>query len=291
MASLDELKIGFLPREGFEGWKIEDVCKTLSDIGYRAVEWSRHHFKPREMSSSELQRLVQVAGDFGLEVSDIFVALDYITKDPAVTRDNIELTKECIAAAADIGVHVINCHPGPQRWEPNHVRIPEDMSESEAWDRAFAAYDEIVPIAEKHKVYLAVEGVWGMVTHDFYTTLPLINRYDSEYMAITMDPSHGNLWGNPIPWVIKQWGSKIRHAHLKDSIGKPGYDGDTFIFPILGEGTIDWKAYFAAMQDVGYDGCYIVEYESWFYYNKVLKGDMVAAARLSYDCVKALLDE
>ena len=289
MTSINDLTIGFLPREGFEEWTPEDICRELSGIGYRAVEWSRLHFKPREMSPADLKRLVTVAGDFGMVVSDVFVALDYITKDDKLTKNNIELTKECIEAAADIGVHVINCHPGPQRWMPNHVRIPQEMSESTAWQMAFDAFDQIVPVAEKHKVYLAVEGVWGMVTHDYYSTLPLINRYDSEYIAITMDPSHGNLWRNDIPWVIGQWGQRIKHAHLKDSVGLPGYDGDSFIFPLLGEGQIDWKAYFAAMDSVGYDGAYIVEFESFFYWEKVLKKDMLAAAKISWDCVEALL--
>jgi hypothetical protein len=47
--------------------------------------------------------------------------------------------------------------------------------------------------------FLARESVWGMVTHDYFSTLPLIKRYDSLYQAITMDPSHGNLWRNDIP--------------------------------------------------------------------------------------------
>ena len=69
-----------------------------------------------------------------------------------------------------------------------------------------------------------------MVAHDYYTTLPLFNRYDSEYLAINMDPSHGSLCRNDIGWVVRQWNKRIRHAHLKDAIGRPGYDGDDFMF-------------------------------------------------------------
>jgi len=289
MSIKDNIRVGFLPREGFETARPEDICRDLSAIGYQAVEWSRHHFNPRTKTPAELKQLVTIAAEHDMAVSDIFVALDYVTKDEKVAEDHIQWTIECIQAAAEIGVHTINCHPGPQRWEPNHVRIPEDMSEAAAWDMAFHAYDQIVPVAEKYKVYLAVEGVWGMVTHDYYTTLPLMNRYDSEYMAITMDPSHGNLWRNNIPWVIQQWNKKIKHAHLKDSVGTPGYDGDTFIFPILGEGQVDWNGYFTAMNDIDYQGYYIVEFESFFYFNQICKGNMLQAAKLSWDCVQALL--
>ena len=289
MSLQDNVRIGFLPREGFENAAPEDICRDLSAIGYKAVEWSRHHFNPRTRSPAELKRLVEVAADFDMAVSNIFVALDYVTRDDAVAEDNIALTKECMEAAAEIGVNVINAHPGPQRWEPNHIRIPQDISEGAAWDMAFHAFDQLVPVAEKHEVYMAIEGVWGMITHDFYSTLPLMNRYDSEYMAITMDPSHGNLWRNDIPWVVRQWNKKIKHAHLKDSVGTPGYDGDTFIFPLLGEGQVDWPGYFTAMQEVGYEGYYIVEFESFFYYDKVFKGDMLKAAQLSWDSIQAIL--
>lgn len=288
MAVGKNMKFSFLPREGFEHWKPEDVCRELSRIGYQGVEWSRHHFKPREMSPREMEGLVSIPADFGMEVSEIFIALDYVVRDEAVRTDNIELTRECITAAAEIGVPIVNVSTGPQRWVPGYVRIPEEMSEGAAWDMVFDAFDQIVPLAEENKVYLAVEGVWGMIAHDYYTTLPLFTKYDSEYLAVNMDPSHGNLCRNDIAWVIRQWGRKIKHCHLKDSAGRPGHDGDTFIFPMLGEGQVDWKAFFAALEEIGYRGFCSVEFESFFYYERILKGDMLAAARTSWDLIQAL---
>ncbi|MEK7376242.1 MAG: sugar phosphate isomerase/epimerase, partial [Candidatus Margulisiibacteriota bacterium] len=119
----------------------------------------------------------------------------------------------------------------------------------------------------------------------------LFMRYNSEYLAINMDPSHGNLCRNDIPWVIRRWNKKIKHVHLKDSVGLPGHDGETFIFPILGEGQVDWKNFFAAMKEIGYSGFYSVEFESFFYYNRVLKGDMLNAAKISLDNIQRLINE
>jgi sugar phosphate isomerase/epimerase len=282
------LKFGFLPREGFENRRPEDICRELSRIGYRGVEWSRHHFKPREMSHSELHRLVNIPADFQMAVSAIFIALDYVSTDSAKRKDNILLTAECIEAAASIGVHTVNVSTGPQRWVPDHVRIPEEMHEGLAWDMVFAAFDELIPIAEKFRVYLAVEGVWGMLAHDYYTTLPLFQRYRSDYLAINMDPSHGTLYRNDIAWVIRQWGNRIRHCHLKDAAGLPGRDGDTFVFPLLGEGLVDWQAFFCSMASIRYQGFYSVEFESLQYLNRVLNGDIVAAARLSWKAIQQL---
>ena len=145
MGTADTWKIGFLPREGFEEWAIEDICRELAAIGYKAVEWSRIvHFKPRERSPAELKRLATVPADFGLEVCSLHTELGYVITDEAKRRDNIELTKLCIEAAADIGVHTVGVTPGPQRWLPGHVRIPEDISEGAAWAMLFEAFEEIL---------------------------------------------------------------------------------------------------------------------------------------------------
>lgn len=44
-----------------------------------------------------------------------------------------------------------------------------------------------------------------------------------------------------------------------------------------------------AMDDIGYHGFYSVEFESFFYYEKVLKGDMLSAARISWDQIQRLI--
>ena len=282
-------KIGYLPREGADHLSPEEICRGLSQIGFKGVEWSRYHFKPREMTTAALKKLVTIPADFGMEVSEIFIALDYVVTDEARRKDNIELTKECVAAAAEIGVNVVNVSTGPQRWMPNHVKIPQEMSEGTAWEMVFEAFDQIIQVAEQKQVYLAVEGVWGMISHDYYTTLPLFDRFKSEYLAINMDPSHGSLCRNDVGWAVRQWNKRIKHVHLKDSIGKSGYDGDDFIFCLLGEGQVDWNAFFSAMRDIGYDGIYSIEFESFKYYRQILSNDMFAAAKLSWDCVQKLL--
>ena len=44
-----------------------------------------------------------------------------------------------------------------------------------------------------------------------------------------------------------------------------------------------------AMQSIGYEGFYSVEFEAFLYLNKVLKGDMLSAARLSWENINALV--
>jgi len=51
---------------------------------------------------------------------------------------------------------------------------------------------------------------------------------------------------------------------------------------------VPWAEFFAAVEDIGYEGYLSVEFESWEYYRQVLGGDPLAAARLSRELLAHL---
>jgi sugar phosphate isomerase/epimerase len=64
--------------------------------------------------------------------------------------------------------------------------------------------------------------------------------------------------------------------------------GEDFMFPLIGEGSVDWDGFFLALDEIGYSGYLTVEYESFDYYEKILKKDPVKAAELSMEQLKQL---
>jgi sugar phosphate isomerase/epimerase len=103
-----------------------------------------------------------------------------------------------------------------------------------------------------------------------------------------MDPSHYALYRNDLPWVVKRLGDKIRHVHMKDVFGKPGVHKEDFMFPLLGEGMINWKRFLEALDSVGYKGYFSVEFESFGYYYNILESDPIRAAETSMKQLKML---
>ena len=273
-------KLAFMASLGYARRPAAEVVASLKALGYDGVEWTMSHFNPRTKSHAELEELVGQTRDAGLEVSEVCVQQDLITLDEAARQDRIALELECIEAAAATGVKALNFFTGPAPWNPKAPKIPADISEGAAWDMLLDAFDRLVPAAERAGVHIAVEGVWGMLCHDFYTTSHLIRHYGSANLGVNFDPSHDILVGNlDSGWIARQWGDAIKHMHLKDAVGvaEPG----KFIFPLLGEGRVDWKGLFAALHEIGYDGFMSVEFESFTYYNTVLGGDVEEAARIS----------
>ena len=93
-----------------------------------------------------------------------------------------------------------------------------------------------------------------------------------------------------VGWLVREWGPFIRHVHIKDVIGVPGRDGDQFMFPLIGEGRVDWSEFFAALAAIQYRGYMSVEFESYKYYRTILKSDPAAASAISMAQLRALED-
>lgn len=278
---------GFMASLDFHSWPAEDVVRCLADLGYQAVEWTLAHFHP-ERRPDELADLVRIPERYGLVASEVVVQQDFVTLDRAAYEERVQLVADCIAAAARAGITTLNLFTGPAPWDPSAPRLGLDIGEGQAWALVLQAFERLLPLAEHHRVYLAVEAVFGHLCHDYYTLRELLDRFESEFLGVNLDPSHFQLYGNDVPWAVRRLGSRIRHVHLKDVAGRPGMVGQHFIFPLLGEGTVDWAAFARALDEVGYTGALSVEFESFAYYARVLGKDPVRAAALSMEQINCL---
>ncbi len=274
---------------GYASMKPEAVVQSLAAIGYDAVGWTLAHFNPRVHTTEQLELLTYVARQAGLEVGEIVVQQDLVCLDEDLRADRLRFCLECIDAAANCGLDLLNFFTGPAPWDPKAPVIGSDMLEGAAWDMVLRAYEQIADAAEKKRVRIAVEGVWGMLCRDYYSTRRLIDHFDTPWLGVNLDPSHDILEDNlDSAWIVREWGiERIHHIHLKDAIGEPRMG--KFLFPMLGEGLVPWKAFFQALDDIGYNGFCSVEFESFAYHDRVLKGNTEQAARLSYEQVQALL--
>ncbi|HOZ48158.1 MAG TPA: sugar phosphate isomerase/epimerase family protein [Candidatus Hydrogenedentes bacterium] len=284
-----EDRIAFLAGLGFSSMPADKVVSELKALGYAAVEWTLAHFNPRGQTAAERQAVVDMTHQGGLAVSELVVQQDYVCKDDKAREDRVALTLECIDACAEAGITTVNLFTGPAPWDPQAPKVPSDISHGMAWDMIIDSFDRIVSALERRKVHGAVEGVWGHLCNDYFTTRPLIDHYNSPFLGVNFDPSHGVLKGNfDTGWIVRHWGKDaIKHVHLKDAIGIP--EDGRFLFPFLGEGRVDWKGMFSALAELGYEGYLSIEFESFTYHRQVLHGNTVEAARRSIADAKALM--
>jgi len=280
-------KYAFLASLGFGAMEPAQVVGTLAELGYDGVEWTLAHFNPQAHSADQLAAVAEATRAGGLGISELVVQQDMVQLDATRFDAHCRLIEDCIRAAADHGIPALNVFTGPAPWDPSAPKLGQDISHGAAWDLVRRAYERVLALAEERKVFLAVEAVWGHLARDYYTLQELFRQVPSPYLAVNMDPSHF-AYRNDIAWSVKQLADKIVHVHLKDAIGLDTRQPGDFIFPLLGEGMIDWTAFFAALDDIGYTGYCSVEFESFTYYQRVLGGDVKRAAALSMEQIRAL---
>jgi len=282
-------KIAFMSSLGYAEMAPEKVINSLASCGYEAIEWTLSHYNPRNHTPTQNKRLVEMTRNAGLEVSEFVAQIDVICLNEAERRDRIALGLECLQAAAECGVSTLNFFSGPATWVPTAPVVNRDISLGAAWDMVYAAFDQFVPAAQKAGVFIALEGVWGQLCHDFYSTSLLVNHYHNPHLGVNLDPSHDILVGNlDSGYIARQWGAeRIRHVHLKDAIGVPR--AGWFLFPLLGEGLVPWTDFFKALDDMGYSRYCSVEFESFDYHDRVLHGNTEEAARISRAHIRELL--
>ncbi len=255
-----------------------EAIKVLGEGGFDGVEWMLgHHFN----SVGELRALVQKTRYRKLQVSNIMCWQDFVTKDESSRKRRVAVIEKYIQGASALEIPILNVFTGPMTWSPEYEKIGRDISEERAWNTVKDSFSSIVESAEKNNVIITVEAVFGMLVHDYYTMRELLSYFDSKYLAVNLDPSHLALYGNDPAWAITRLGTKVRHVHVKDVAGKAGVLGEDFNFPFLGEGVVQWRPFFDALESVGYSGFLSLEFENDSYLNNVCDGNWRVAARES----------
>ena len=281
-------KVGFMPNGNLLEMPLEECCAVLKDIGYDAIELSGEYLK-NFGTAGELSAQLYKITRAGLELSEVVVQQDYITADTSSQKKAVEITKEYVSRLSDAGVRIFNLFTGPRPWIPGRITVGDQISMGQAWDILFAAFDELVPFAEKSGVSLAVENVWGMLCHDFYTTHYLISHYNSPALGVNFDPSHDQLSGNmDMEFIIRAWGAEnIKHIHMKDAAGSQ--ERGRVLFPPLGTGLVNWDGFVRGINAIGYKGVLSVEYEADQHLSRNLCGDWIKAAKESYTALNNIL--
>ena len=283
-------KTSFLTILGYRTMNSDQVIQSLHGLGYEGIEWTAvGHFDP-DRPLSKLRKLVERTREVGMDVSQVIDHKDLISLDEARRRERIERTVRVIQAAGQCGVPAVSVVTGPSIWEEEHVRIGEDMSESNAWAQAIEAFEIFIEAAEAAGIVITSEAVYGMLAHDFYTHRYLLDKVDHPAHKINFDPSHHVLYGiEDMKWLIHELKDKIAHVHIKDGIGVPQLN--KFVFPLLGEGRVNWKDFFAALEEIDYREFCSMEFESFRFYRQVLKNDPEAAARVLMEELTTLLED
>lgn len=228
---------------------------------------------PANLDAAARKELKAYIESLGLEISAICGDLGgHGFQDKSVNAEKVEKSKRIMDLAVELGTNVVTTHIGI---------VPDDRN-GEVYETMYQACEELSQYASSMNAFFAIETGPEPAAHlkSFLDTL------SSKGVSVNFDPANMVMVTGDDPVEgIKLLKDYIVHTHVKDGIrykevdpravyGALGYEpmdhakiaqmvtsGEFFKEVPLGEGKVDFNAYFAAVQEIGYTGYLTIERE------------------------------
>jgi inosose dehydratase len=161
--------------------------------------------------------------------------------------------------------HLIGC---PCVDTTDGMQPPEGLSDGEAMDLMKRSYEQIIKVAEAHKITVNIEP------HGHFTTKPemmarMLAFCDSPYLCMNMDTGNTFIAGQDPVAFLKQFVGRVNHVHIKDvseslaAAVRGGQTGIAVSHCALGDGVNadNVRTCLEILHDHGYDGVISMECE------------------------------
>lgn len=248
---------------------VRQAIERAAALGFDGVQIyaTRGEFCPAALDASARANYKRLLSDAGLEISAL--CGDMGGHGFQIAADNparIEATCRIVDLACDLGTAVVTTHIGV---------IPDDKSEPR-YGVMLDALTACGRYAKSRGVTLAIET--GPETAK--TLLAFIEDIDGG-VGVNLDPANLTMvTDDDAVAATRLLGRHIVHTHLKDGIllkktdpkiiydcfAVGGIEGlniaDYFREVPVGEGSVDFPAYIAALREVGFDGYLTIEREA-----------------------------
>ncbi|ANE47668.1 xylose isomerase [Paenibacillus swuensis] len=266
-------KIGVIVDSFGAGVK-EGLVKAV-EVGANGVQIYAVHgeMDPEHLTSEARTELRTYISDLGLDISALCGDLaGHGFQDRSVNASKVEKSKRIMDLALDLGTNIVTTHIGI---------VPDDPL-SEVYGAMQEACEELGRYAKQVGAYFAIETGPERAAH----LKAFLDTLSTNGVSVNFDPANMVMVTGDDPvqgvHILKDY---IVHTHVKDGVqlrkcdpkevyGFLGYEamsheklaemGQTGLIyrelP-LGEGSVDFKSYFQALQDIGYTGYLTIERE------------------------------
>jgi sugar phosphate isomerase/epimerase len=195
---------------------------------------------------------------YGVRFSQIDAAFPMSGKDGPLY--GVPYVMKAIAWAAQSGSPCVDTTDG--------LHAPPGLADREAMDMMKRSYEQIVEVAEAHKIIINIEP------HGYFTTKPeflgrMLKFCDSPYLRLNLDTGNTFISGQDPAAFLGQFIDRLSHVHVKDvpaslmeARGKQtGISAAQYC--VLGEGVNaeNIKKCFVRLRDHGYQGVLSMECE------------------------------
>ncbi|MCQ2396617.1 MAG: sugar phosphate isomerase/epimerase [Lentisphaeria bacterium] len=176
--------------------------------------------------------------------------------DEAERQEAIAFTKKYLQIAAWMDVKVILVIPGATcvAWEPSRPIVPYRT----VWENSTKSLKELLPVAEKLGVTIALENVWTRFLLSPMEWRFFLDQFQSQYLGMYFDVGNCAILTKPQDY-IDILGNRIKAVHLKNFKGTDCGGGLHGFGDDLLDGDVNMKDVIAKFEEVGYKDTFTVE--------------------------------
>lgn len=207
-----------------------DVARKVREIGLNSIELCNHHGNFQDLAGWD--KLIQTYRDAGVSIVSIGV-------QTFTGADHERSWFEFVSAA---GAHHISCHFQIQNF--------------------LTAIPKVRQWCEEFGIRVGIHCHGGYMFGGSPDVLKYLISLGGPQIGLCIDTAWamqiGPHRGNPVDWV-HQFAGKIYGVHFKDFLFEPNAQWRDVI---VGEGNLDLPAFVKALNDTGFDGMAVIEYEA-----------------------------
>lgn len=272
---MNTLKLAF-STNAFKKYSLVESIKAIADIGYDAVEilCDIPHAYPPNFRGKKIQSIRELISKCNIQISNLNAFTLYAITDlyhPSWIEDDehlrelrIQHTINCIQLAKKIGSNNLSTEPGG----------PIDTNSSNYIGKLEKLFIDGLAraalIAEEEGVKLLVEPEPNLLLENSRQFLNLIKNIHSDSVRLNFDIGHFYCVREDPVKLIYELSDYIEHFHLADIA-----DDRVHNHLIPGQGAIDFRSVFKAIDKIGYKGFVTVELYPY-------QDNPVSAAKMAY---------
>lgn len=231
------LKIGMINSEG----SLTDKFKLAKEAGFEGVELS--------VPGAEIEAARAASEASGLIIDGTVGGYHWQERhsdpDAAVRAVALEKLKAGLRETAALGADTMLLVPAHGK----------DGSDAEVYERAMAAINAALPVAEETKVSILIENVWNDFLYDHEggndqsaeKLAKFVDAFQSPLVGVQFDIGNHWKYGDPAAW-IRTLGNRIKKLDIK------GFSREKDAFTKITEGDIDWPSVKLALRETGFTG-------------------------------------
>ncbi|MGW0733974.1 sugar phosphate isomerase/epimerase family protein [Streptomyces sp. NPDC002851] len=259
----------------FRSLSIDEMVATVAELGYQYIELSpRDDFMPfflhPRADDARVAELKSALRRHGVRLSSVLPLYKWSSPDETERQAAVRYWKRMIEVTTELECPLMNSEFNGR---------PERAAESEA--AFWRSMEELLPVFEGAGIALNLEAHPDDFCEENTPAVNLVRAINKPWVNYLYCAPHSFHLSGPdepgadIARMMRYAGDKLKHVHIADTFNHKGSSGLRYILnppgtPArihqhldIGQGEVDWNAFFGTLRETGFDGVATVCVFAW----------------------------